>query len=159
MTTLWLGGVSIPGAVQRKHCSKTPLTPSISPKAERPMTIQNAARKSRFSRAELERSLERGALRALDIQNDDMHSRAPQDFTINIPGARLEVSKGQRVCYLRTGTPAEMGREHGKLLSKEIRRLRIRTLYVVGMYYSIGKGQWFLERDSRCVEATGAQYR
>ena len=94
-------------------------------------------------RAELERSLQRGGMRALDIQNDDMHSRAPTDFVFNIPGARLEVAHGQRACYL-TGTPTERGREHGTLLAKEIRKVADSTLYVVGMYYSIGKGQWFL---------------
>src|SRR5439155_9884173 len=58
-------------------------------------------------------------------------------------GARLEMKDGQRVCWL-TGMPAEMGRQHGKLLAREIRKVTDSTLYVVGFAYSVGKGKWFL---------------
>ena len=115
---------------------------SISNKAER-SAAPEGRKEVAVPRAELERALQRGGLRAVDILNDDIRGRAPLDSVTDIPGARLEVAHGQRVMYL-TGTPAERGREHGKLLKNEIRKMGDSTLFVVGTYYSIAKGQWFL---------------
>ncbi len=133
--------IRIPGSA--KDAPDNVVELSIAPKAVRPVA---AVRQNEIAipRAEIDRALQRGSLRALDILNDNMHAKAPADSVTSIPGARLEIKDGQRVCYL-TGTPAEMGRAHGKLLRSEIRRVTDSTLYVVGMYYSIAKGQWFLQ--------------
>ena len=95
------------------------------------------------SRAELERALQRGALRAIDIRVDDLFAEQPANDLVEIPGARLEIRNGQRTCWL-SGTPYDMGFQHGKLLGREARRVTDSTLYVVGMYYSVSQGKWFL---------------
>jgi len=95
-------------------------------------------------RAEMERALQRGALRIIDIKVEDWHTGAlPVDKVTDIPGARLETKDGQRTCLL-TGTPYEMGKRHGELLKTEIRKVTDSTLYVVGFAYSVAKGSWFL---------------
>jgi outer membrane lipoprotein-sorting protein len=55
---------------------------------------------------------------------------------------RLEMHDGTRVLFLK-GTPAEMGRQHGELLRKEIRDVTHRILYGVGVGSSFVKGKWF----------------
>ena len=95
-------------------------------------------------RAEFERALQCGALRLIDIKADDFNSEKPGDLVKEIPGARLEIRNGQRTCWL-TGSPYEMGLRHGKLLAPEVRKVTDSTLYVVGFYYSISKGKWFLD--------------
>lgn len=57
---------------------------------------------------------------------------------------RLELIDGTRVLYLQ-GTPEEMGRQHGRLLKKEIRDLVDHILYGVGVGSSFAKGRWFFE--------------
>ncbi|HLX64738.1 MAG TPA: C45 family peptidase [Planctomycetota bacterium] len=117
----------------------------ISKKAERTDRLK-AGQQTEIAvpRPELERSIYRGGMRELEIQIDDRRSRAPANRVVNdIPGARLEIDHGQRVLYL-TGTPAQIGRAHGQLMRPEIRKMMDSTLYVVGLYYSIGKGKWFL---------------
>lgn len=94
-------------------------------------------------RDEFERAIQRGALRAMAIEGDDLYAKAPHDTMVEIPGARLDTKTGQRVCYL-TGTPAEMGRQHGRLLATDARRVVDSTLYVVGFAYSVAKQKWFL---------------
>src|SRR5262249_18703477 len=47
-----------------------------------------------------------------------------------------------RVLFLK-GTPEEMGRQHGRLLKKEIHDLVDRILYGVGVGSSFEKGSWF----------------
>jgi hypothetical protein len=95
-------------------------------------------------RAEMERALQRGALRIIDIKVEDLHTGAlPADKVADIPGARLEIKDGQRTCLL-TGTPYEMGKRHGELLKPEIRKVTDSTLYVVGSVHSFLKGSWFI---------------
>jgi hypothetical protein len=55
---------------------------------------------------------------------------------------RLEVIDGTRVLFL-SGSPEEMGRQHGLLLKKSIRNMVDRILYGVGVGSSFGKGKWF----------------
>lgn len=94
-------------------------------------------------RAEMERSLQRGAARAIDLKRDDLASVPPPDGVTKIPGARLEAKDGQRTCWL-TGSNYEMGLRHGRLLQAEIRKMLDSTLYVVGWAYTVAKGRWFL---------------
>jgi len=118
-------------------------------------TLPEGRKVIQVGRDEMERSLTRGLLRAIDLKVDDLHSSEPGDEVIEIPGARLENKDGQRTAWL-TGTPREMGIQHGKLLKRETRRVTDSTLYVVGLYYSVAKGEWFLDtiRDAwRRLEA------
>lgn len=94
-------------------------------------------------RAEMERALQRGVMRAIQIKIDDANAVAAADKTASVPGALLEIKDGQRTCWL-TGTPHEMGVQHGTLMKSEILRVTDSTLYVVGFVYSIAKGSWFL---------------
>ncbi|NOX96937.1 MAG: hypothetical protein GXO98_02540 [Nitrospirae bacterium] len=64
---------------------------------------------------------------------------------------RLLVRNGQRSLYLE-GTPYEIGYQHGKLLSSSVRRLTERIVYGVGLYYSLEKGQWFLNEAKKVIE-------
>jgi hypothetical protein len=55
---------------------------------------------------------------------------------------RLELINGTRVLFL-SGSPEEMGRQHGLLLKKSIRNMVDRILYGVGVGSSFAKGKWF----------------
>ncbi len=55
---------------------------------------------------------------------------------------RLELHDGVRVLFL-SGTPEEMGRQHGALVTKEVHNLVNRILYGVGVGSSLAKGRWF----------------
>jgi hypothetical protein len=55
---------------------------------------------------------------------------------------RLEMQDGTRVLFLR-GTPEQMGRQQGELLTKELHDVTDRILYGVGVGSSFAKGRWF----------------
>jgi isopenicillin-N N-acyltransferase like protein len=55
---------------------------------------------------------------------------------------RLELIDHTRVLFLK-GTPEEMGRQQGTLMSRQIRNLVSRILYGVGVGSSFAKGRWF----------------
>ena len=55
---------------------------------------------------------------------------------------RLELHDGVRVLFL-SGTPEEMGRQHGTLVKHEVGVLVDRILYGVGVASSLAKGKWF----------------
>jgi hypothetical protein len=55
---------------------------------------------------------------------------------------RFELIDGTRVLFL-SGTPEEMGRQHGVLLKKSVRNVVDRILYGVGVGSSFAKGKWF----------------
>ncbi len=55
---------------------------------------------------------------------------------------RLEMMDGTKVLFLK-GTPEEMGRQHGKLMSHGVRDLVDHILYGVGVGSSFEKGRWF----------------
>lgn len=63
----------------------------------------------------------------------------------------LEIKDGRRVLRLR-GKPYDIGLQHGRLLAPNIKRLCERVIYGVGFYYSIEKGQWFLDEAAKLVE-------
>lgn len=63
----------------------------------------------------------------------------------------LEIKNGHRLLRLR-GKPYEIGFQHGRLLATNIHRLCERIVYGVGFYYSIEKGQWFLDEAAKLVE-------
>lgn len=55
---------------------------------------------------------------------------------------RLELIDGTRVLFVK-GTPEEMGRQHGVLLKKQVRRNLEGVLYGMGVSSSLAKGTWF----------------
>lgn len=55
---------------------------------------------------------------------------------------RLELHDGVRVLFLQ-GSPEAMGRQHGALLTREVREVVDRMLYGVGVGSSFAKGRWF----------------
>jgi len=63
----------------------------------------------------------------------------------------LRIRNGNRVLHL-SGTPREIGYQHGKLLADSIRRMYSRVVYGVGLYYSVEKGKWFLDEARRLVD-------
>jgi len=63
----------------------------------------------------------------------------------------LEIKDGRRVLRLR-GKPYDVGLQHGRLLAPNVKRLCERVIYGVGFYYSIEKGQWFLDEAKKLVE-------
>lgn len=66
---------------------------------------------------------------------------------------RLEDQDGTRVLFL-SGTPEEMGRQHGTLMKKEVRQLVDRVLYGVGVGSSFEKGRWFFGEIEEAVRRT-----
>ena len=63
---------------------------------------------------------------------------------------RLEDHDGTRVLFL-SGTPEQMGQQHGTLMKPEIRRLVDRVLYGVGVGSSFEKGRWFFGEIEEAV--------
>ncbi|MCB1076493.1 MAG: hypothetical protein KDM64_01585 [Verrucomicrobiae bacterium] len=55
---------------------------------------------------------------------------------------RLDDHDGVRVLFL-SGTPEEMGRQHGELMKKEVRSVVDRIVYGIGVGSSFAKGRWF----------------
>ncbi len=64
---------------------------------------------------------------------------------------KLRIRNGNRILSL-SGTPREIGYQHGKLLAESIKRMYLRVVYGVGLYYSMEKGQWFLDEARKLVE-------
>jgi hypothetical protein len=62
---------------------------------------------------------------------------------------RLEMRDGTRVLFL-SGTPEEMGAQHGVLLKEDAQRLVSHILYGVGVGSSFAKGEWFFGTIERC---------
>ncbi|MDF1755056.1 MAG: C45 family autoproteolytic acyltransferase/hydrolase [Verrucomicrobiales bacterium] len=63
---------------------------------------------------------------------------------------RLEDHDGTKVLFLK-GTPEEMGKQHGELLTREIREVTDRILYGIGVGSSFGKGRWFFGEIEEAV--------
>ena len=63
---------------------------------------------------------------------------------------RLEIWDGTRVLFLQ-GTPEEMGRQQGELLTEEIHEVANRILYGIGVGSSFGKGRWFFGEIEEAV--------
>ncbi len=74
-------------------------------------------------------------------------ARAPtpteQRLTVaSVGDGRLELHDGVRVLFLQ-GSSEAMGRQHGALLTREVREVVDRMLYGVGVGSSFAKGRWF----------------
>ncbi|MCX6992346.1 MAG: C45 family autoproteolytic acyltransferase/hydrolase [Kiritimatiellaeota bacterium] len=64
---------------------------------------------------------------------------------------RLRVRNGNRTLYL-SGTPYEIGYQHGKLLEDSVHRVCRRLVYGVGLAYSLEKGKWFINEARALIE-------
>ncbi|MCG2661373.1 MAG: C45 family autoproteolytic acyltransferase/hydrolase [Kiritimatiellae bacterium] len=64
---------------------------------------------------------------------------------------RLRVRNGNRTLYV-SGTPYEIGYQHGKLLEDSARRVCHRLVYGVGLYYSLKNGKWFINEARALIE-------
>ena len=64
---------------------------------------------------------------------------------------RLRIRNGNRTLYL-SGTPYEIGYQHGKLLKASARRVCLRIIYGVGLAHSLEKGQWFIDEARALIE-------
>ena len=95
-------------------------------------------------RPELERALGRAVVRAAEILYNDYTVAWPNESEREADGGRLLIRKRYTMAILE-GTPYQIGLQHGKLLAAGARRLCDSTLYVVGTYYTIEKGEWFLD--------------
>ena len=99
--------------------------------------------------------------RFFTVSFSSLTSRAPtlppatgQRVLAGTAGAgRLEMHDGTRVLFL-SGSPEEMGRQHGTLLKPEIRQVVDRILYGVGVGSSFSKGRWFFGEIGEAVRRT-----
>lgn len=64
---------------------------------------------------------------------------------------RLRIRNGNRALYL-SGTPYEIGYQHGKLLEDSARRVCRRLVYGVGLAYSLKEGKWFINEARALIE-------
>jgi dienelactone hydrolase len=96
-------------------------------------------------RDEIERTLCRGARRALEILLPGPDLVAPERRPLTVANGSLEWVDGLRVVTLH-GSPEEIGRAHGELLAAEAHRCVDSVLHVVGTVETIRGGVWFRER-------------
>ena len=93
-------------------------------------------------RAELDALLGRAVARGVGILYYNQEPVRPRDEVRKAGAGRLVVRKGHRLAMLQ-GSPYEIGFQHGKLLAEEARRVSEAVLCVVGLGYTIEKGEWF----------------
>ncbi len=103
---------------------------------------------ARVEASEMDKSLA-AVLRILTLQLVEV-PRETDAFRREGNGS-LEIKDGQRVLRLR-GKPYDIGVQHGRLLAPNVKRLCDRVIYGIGFYYSIEKGEWFLDAAARLVE-------
>ncbi len=65
----------------------------------------------------------------------------------------LAQCRGKKVVFF-AGTPEQMGRAHGTLLTDDVRQLTERVLYLVGAADSLQSGVWFLDRMAEIEQRT-----
>lgn len=63
----------------------------------------------------------------------------------------LKVENGHRQMLVQ-GEPYEIGRQHGRLGAEGIRRMARRTVYGVGLLYSLKQGDWFPKAARELIE-------
>jgi len=97
---------------------------------------------SSVDRAEMERSILRAVRRAGEAFLPGARLIRTRSRSDTVPGGRLDVVSGHRMVML-SGTPAQVGRAHGLLLAKEMRRCIDSTVHLAGLGYTIEKGDWF----------------
>jgi outer membrane lipoprotein-sorting protein len=117
--------------------------------------MQPAAESSveRVARAHLERFVP-GALSLLNLHIPTLGPAVGEKRVLAVEGAgRLEDHDGTKVLFL-SGTPEEMGHQHGVLMRKEVRDLVSKVVYGVGVASSFEKGRWFFSEIEEAQERT-----
>ena len=83
------------------------------------------------------------------VGNPGFLAQSPDEFTLlgRDPAGHglLARCRGKTVLWVE-GTPEQMGRAQGQLLSRQTRRLCERTVYLVGAADSLNSGRWFFDR-------------
>ncbi len=95
-----------------------------------------------MSREELERTIVRGARRALEVLAPSAKLKQPTEKNRSVQNGELRWIEGQRVAMLY-GTPEEIGQAHGELLKAEATRCVDSVLYGFGLAQTIANGRWF----------------
>lgn len=106
--------------------------------------VPSPAKRVAVARGEWETSLRRGLYRALEVQHGRHLARPDVDREVRGPHGVHRVRQGQHIVVLR-GTPQEIGRQHGRFLKDDVRKMVDSTLYLVGLAYSLNRGTWFLD--------------
>jgi hypothetical protein len=97
-----------------------------------------------IDRSELERTIARGARRALEVLVPSDRLTNPTEKNRSVDHGELRWIEGQRVALLH-GTPEEIGRAHAALLKPEAMRCIDSVLYGFGLAQTISTGRWFRE--------------
>ncbi|MFN7732176.1 MAG: C45 family autoproteolytic acyltransferase/hydrolase [Pirellula sp.] len=93
-------------------------------------------------RDEIERTLVRGARRALEVVAPSARLRQPSERNRTVDHGELRWIEGHRVALLY-GTPEQIGTAHGQLLKAEATRCVDSVLYGFGLAQTIANGRWF----------------
>lgn len=95
-----------------------------------------------IERRELERQLARGVRRGFEIAAPAPALATPQQQARKVEHGELRWIGGQRVVLL-SGTPDQVGKAHGQLLSTEAWRCIDSVLHTFGTVQTIRTGRWF----------------
>ena len=104
-----------------------------------------------LDRAELERTVVRGARRALEVLAPSERLTNPTAKNRTVENGELRWVDGHRVALLH-GTPEEIGAAHAALLKTEAIRCVDSVLYGFGLAQTISTGRWFREDLDRAYE-------
>lgn len=104
-----------------------------------------------IGRAELERTMVRGARRALEVLAPSERLTKPTEKNREVEHGELRWIDGHRVAILH-GTPEEIGSAHAALLKSEANRCIDSVLYGFGFAQTINSGRWFREDLDRAYE-------
>lgn len=104
-----------------------------------------------LDRAELERTVVRGARRALEVLAPSERLTSPASKNRTVEHGELRWIDGHRVALLH-GTPEEIGLAHAALLKTEAIRCVDSVLYGFGLAQTISTGRWFREDLDRAYE-------
>ncbi len=105
-------------------------------------TLWSGWRHESLTRTELERTLSRGVRRTLEVLLPSPLLTQPQQKDARVPNGELRWVDGQRLVLLH-GTPAEVGRAHGQLLSTQSMACVDSVLHAFGTVQTIINGRWF----------------
>ncbi len=95
-----------------------------------------------LGRDELERTLVRGVRRATEILLPGPRLTSPPPVVRTVKHGELRWVGGQRVALLY-GSPDQIGKAHGELLSREAMRCIDSVLYTFGTVETVRSGRWF----------------
>ena len=106
----------------------------------------------KVDRAELERSLVRGLPRGAEVLYRLDRPRTLRDRRRRREGGLLVIRQGQRICMLN-GSPREIGKQHGTMLKREVRRVVDSVVYTLCLHESLQRGTWMLDELRKAWQA------